>query len=579
MTQRAMPVEHQQTLTNLSLLYVAEGRWAEAYQTCRDALDVGQDIFGVAASDAGRQDAVARGGQLSILATYSALRLGRFDEGLAQLEAGRARLLAEALALNDANLEHLKADERERLQELREAVRNYQYEARLPAGHPARREERQIAEELRAAWAALRAHLADLRGRYPDFLPEGLALDALLKLIPAGGALVAPLFTPQGSAVFVVPGGTQTLSEEQVIRLDDFTLDNLYALTRERDGAPGWLGYYIDYRFGRSGSQALLAGIEDVTGRLWEQLVGPIHAHLKTLGIQQDAPVLIMPQGDSNRLPLHAAWRIVDGQRRYFMDDYAISYTPSMSALASAKRRTPSGQGALVAGVSKYPTLGDLPNARAEAEGIAELFKAQALLDDAATVQAVIDGAPGKAFVHLSCHGGYAWGGDAFASALSLAGEAALPLAAIIAQLDLRAAPLVTLSACETGIVDVENVPDEFVGLPAAFMQAGARAVISSLWTVEDRSTALLMERMYQHMFDAQNPLPPMQALRAAQVWLRSATGAEIGEYYQSFLIPRMSQAEASAAYVEITIMKGLAPHEKPYERPYYWAAFTYSGV
>ncbi len=107
-------------------------------------------------------------------------------------------------------------------------------------------------------------------------------------------------------------------------------------------------------------------------------------------------------------------------------------------------------------------------------------------------------------------------------------------------QFEMDAARLVVLSACETGIVDFSNLPDEFVSLRAGFMQAGTIAVISRLWTVEDCSTALLMERMYRLIFDKDQFTHPSQALREAQFWLRDSTAKEIGDFYQSHLVPRM---------------------------------------
>jgi CHAT domain-containing protein len=231
-----------------------------------------------------------------------------------------------------------------------------------------------------------------------------------------------------------------------------------------------------------------------------------------------------------------------------------------------------------VAGVSEYTKpLRNLPNARAEAESIAALFGTSALLDNAVSVEAVRTSTLGKAYIHLSCHGGFNWSGSVFASSLYLGNNEALPLARIMAQFDLAGARLVVLSACETGIVDFNNVPDEFVGLPTGFMQAGASAVVSSLWTVDDRSTALLMERMYRLILDKEHPCEPAEALRQAQHWLRGATAREIGQYYQTYLIPRMSPSNASDAYSEL--LTRAAPEEKPYAHPFYWAAFTYSGL
>ncbi|MBK8024769.1 MAG: CHAT domain-containing protein [Chloroflexi bacterium] len=258
------------------------------------------------------------------------------------------------------------------------------------------------------------------------------------------------------------------------------------------------------------------------------------------------------------------------------MDDYLISYTPSMRALANAQRKTAQGSGALVAGVSAYKGMNDLPNTRAEAEGIAALFGVAPRIDGAASDEVVKGAVKGKAYIHLACHGGFDWAGDAFASALFLANDEPLPLPQIMAQLDLDAARLVVLSACETGLVDFDKVPDEFLGLPAGFMQAGASAVISSLWTVEDRSTALLMEHMYKLMLDKEHPMESAEALRGAQLWLRNATAKEIGAYYQAYLVPGMSQSEAGSAFIEL--MMRAKPDDKPYAHPFYWAAFTYTG-
>jgi CHAT domain-containing protein/glutaminase len=573
-TLTAFPVEHRDTLVNLAKLYFREKSWLKAYQTCLNAITVGSLVFDDAIGDAGRLDAIKKISNLYIQATFSALQLGQYNEALTQLEAGKARLLAEVQSLGDANLIQLDDTERFQLQTLRDQIKALEYEARLPADNAARRDDRAISSELGEARAKLRRLIENFRAQYPNFMPEGLLLTDLLALIPKNSTLVAPLFTSQGSAVFVVPGDVGEVTAAHVLMLDNFKLDDLYAITRGIDEHPGWLRYYVNYLLGPVGAQALFNGIEDVTHRLWDAFVGKIHERLQSLGVKS---VLLMPQADTALVPLHAAWREVDGVRRCLMEDYLITYTPSMVTLATARRKTKAGAGALVAGVSQYDMKNDLPNTRAEADSIAALFGTTALLDRAASVDAVHEGVRGKAYVHLSCHGGFDWSGNAFASALYLANDEPLPLAQIMAQFDLEAARLVVLSACETGIVDFNNVPDEFVGLPAGFMQAGASAVVSSLWTVEDRSTALLMERMYKLMLDKENPLEPAEALRQAQFWLRNATAKEIGDYYQAFLIQRVSQSEAANAFMEI--MQRAKPDEKPYAHPFYWAAFTYNGL
>jgi CHAT domain-containing protein len=97
-------------------------------------------------------------------------------------------------------------------------------------------------------------------------------------------------------------------------------------------------------------------------------------------------------------------------------------------------------------------------------------------------------------------------------------------------------AELVTLSACETGLGKLTR-GEGLVSLTRGFMYAGAARVIVSLWSVNDRATAELMEKFYRRMLVGAER--PAAALRAAQV-----------EMWQ----------------------------EKKWEAPYYWAAFTLQG-
>jgi CHAT domain-containing protein len=60
--------------------------------------------------------------------------------------------------------------------------------------------------------------------------------------------------------------------------------------------------------------------------------------------------------------------------------------------------------------------------------------------------------------------------------------------------------PLVVLSACETGVGRLQ-VQDGAATLSRSFLLAGARAVISTLWPVDDTIAVFLMERFYQSGF------------------------------------------------------------------------------
>jgi len=122
----------------------------------------------------------------------------------------------------------------------------------------------------------------------------------------------------------------------------------------------------------------------------------------------------------------------------------------------------------------------------------------------------------------------------------------------IVAECHLSA-DLVTLSACETGLGQ-EMVGEGYVGFAHAFLQAGARSLVVSLWKVDDTASALLMQRFYENRWGyyadersgrIAEPLPKAEALAEAKAWLRTYED-ESGR--------------------------------RDYEHPYYWSAFILIG-
>lgn len=88
-------------------------------------------------------------------------------------------------------------------------------------------------------------------------------------------------------------------------------------------------------------------------------------------------------------------------------------------------------------------------------------------------------------------------------------------------RLERLTAGLVTLVACEGATTVVER-GDEPLGLVPAFLLAGAGAVVASLWPVDQRSAAHVMEAFYRRLLAAEGVIDKAEALRAAALSVRA---------------------------------------------------------
>ncbi|MGI0016209.1 MAG: CHAT domain-containing protein, partial [Nitrososphaera sp.] len=347
-------------------------------------------------------------------------------------------------------------------------------------------------------------------------MPIGLDLPSILALIPKNGALIATLITSQGSAVFVISHGVKTVDSNHVILFNDFTDSRLNALIAGSDNSPGWLRSYVNFR--SSGTKIALEewqeAINTFSKQLWEILMQSIHERLRSLGLNEGAPVMFLPQGRLSLLPLHAACHEVNGIMRTFLDEYTVSYAPSAYALSVCYRRLQEEcrhKPKLLAVLN--PTI-DLPFTEIEGETVATFFTPTALrkLEGVeATQEAILKEASEYSYLHFACHGYYD-PQDVMQSGVLLAGDQLFNVSEIISKLKLNVARLVTLSACETGLTEFRESPDEFIGLPSGFLEAGSPGVVSSLWGVSDCATSLLMAHFYyEHL---KKGLHPSVALR-----------------------------------------------------------------
>jgi CHAT domain-containing protein/tetratricopeptide (TPR) repeat protein len=95
-------------------------------------------------------------------------------------------------------------------------------------------------------------------------------------------------------------------------------------------------------------------------------------------------------------------------------------------------------------------------------------------------------------------------------------------------------AELVVLSACETGL-GKEVKGEGLVGLTQGFMYAGARRVVVSLWNVNDKATAALMQRLYAGMLRGHKT--PAASLRGAQIEMLRLRQWQSPYYWAAFVL------------------------------------------
>lgn len=140
-----------------------------------------------------------------------------------------------------------------------------------------------------------------------------------------------------------------------------------------------------------------------------------------------------------------------------------------------------------------------------------------------------------------------------------------------IFSLRLSSCRLVVLSACETGQIDVHNVSDEYVGLPSGWLYAGSPSVISSLWQVDDLSTALLMIRFYENLHSG---WAVAIALNKAQSWLRQVRKKELEKWLEELQGCLSSTIRTNLR----RRLYHLSEDDPLFQEPFYWAGFCAIG-
>jgi CHAT domain-containing protein/Tfp pilus assembly protein PilF len=308
--------------------------------------------------------------------------------------------------------------------------------------------------------------------------------------------------------------------------------------------------------------------------QLYKILIGPVKADLD----QAQARTLVFSlDGVLRYVPIAALY---DG-KQYLVENYSTVTITPVSIPHLAEKPDVSNLKTLAMGISQKfeGSLPPLPSVVGELDDIVSDAQVQGahgvlpgtiLLDRQFTEKAMenqLDSPHGV--VHIASHFVFKPGDDS-QSYLLLSGEDQGGTGFHLTVADFRDnqklalddTELLTLSACETGMSGDANNGREVDGLGTTAQLKGARAVISSLWEVNDSSTGELMADFYKRWVSGAGAVEKVEALRQAQLDLllgkTKPTAASEGRGFA---------AEPPA----VDLPQG-------YAHPYYWAPFVLMG-
>jgi tetratricopeptide (TPR) repeat protein len=539
-----------QAARNWSKAEAGWGNWAAVAEACDAGLSAAERLWQLQLSREHKSLWLEEAAGLPALAAYARAKLGESRLAAVTLEHGRTALMSEAFALGQADLQLLSALGRtdlcqryelatRSLADLESAGRNGVSGPSQPDRSGDERRAAQFArDELQAAVSAIRQvpGLEAFLAR-PDF-------DQILSV--AGNSTLAYIaYTDVGGMALLLKCGAGASPSPAVVWLDGLT---------ESAVSEQFEAYILSVA--KLGTKWWLEALDALTRWLWETVMSPL---ISALGTSQ---VMLIPGGVLGLLPLHIAWRedsAMPTGRRYALDDALITYAPSAQALARASHRSMDPASILAVADTS------LPNSVAEVQAALHWFDQNSRHSkDDISLNALRAALKGRSVLHFSCHG-YADVISPSRSRLQAASDGDLTLQDIY-DCQLSNTRLAVLSACETSVPGAA-VPDEAIGFPSGFVQAGVQGVIGSLWPVGDAVTRALMTRFYE-LWRGGN-VEPSEALRRAQQWVRDST------------------VEAKKSAYPYPSWPGLDIGSRPplgapgliHAHPTYWGAFQYVGT
>ena len=177
-----------------------------------------------------------------------------------------------------------------------------------------------------------------------------------------------------------------------------------------------------------------------------------------------------------------------------------------------------------------------LPCAKKEVDMIGELLQTVPLTGKDATKADVLKRMESVALIHIAAHGDDYFGEIALAPNPERKSQIPEEEDYMLLLSDVHAvrlqARLVVLSCCHSGQGELKS--EGIVGIARAFLCAGARSVLVSLWAIDDEATLMFMKSFYQHLADRKSA---STALHHAMRSLRETKKYSAIEYWAPFVL------------------------------------------
>ena len=246
--------------------------------------------------------------------------------------------------------------------------------------------------------------------------------------------------------------------------------------------------------------------------------------------------LVFIPEGPLCLAPFAA---FMSPDSKYLCESFSIRVAPSLTSLkmiAQCPVDYHHKSGVLLVGdpcVQDLANLKPLPCAREEVNMIGEMVGSTPLVGRQATKDEVLRRLGSVALVHIAAHGNIESGEIALAPRRTVRRNEADFILTMkeVKQIQLRAR-LVVLSCCHSarGEIKAEGV----VGIARAFLGAGARSVLVSLWAIDDKATLEFMKNFYQHLVAGKSA---SEALNRAMNCMRESTEFSYVTHWAPFVL------------------------------------------